>query len=768
MNSPQVSSIALDCTLRKHFPRDLPYKTRNLPPRSPDFPNQPSSSSLPSTIAMSSTKDVDNFVMRENPATSLDLPTFNQYYLSVSPLESRSPPATFSADRSSSPASDTRRPSNCLSYDSEISGRGLLDDTASSGLLRTSTSTRRLGLIGTVPTFFVLLISFGFPTLIVAWTLKHQDDDPESGGRGIAAAIRNGSFVLNEGKRSTRFDQHVSLRVLMFSALASHLISVTSALLMTVVAYRAAAQWLSSSETCTLSNPTPLQYGLLCRTLGSSNIMSFLKSLQYVLRGSSRRASLPPMFKEALRAATVIYIFTHTVGVVDIWLHGTTFSTAAMRPGPFTEPAAFGVDFNSTLCPNPHSKKAKLPCLCSRDGWAFNNTDVIRTGYSTSFNQSDSAFHVITLANERDTAIVIPGYNSNYREKTFIANTFAARAQCKSINNLCDRVPEGTGTYTGNCSNIGYPTIPYILPDDQGIADYVFGFVNGSMAGQAEGIPDFPKGKWLTPNPTSLVLQLRWSLHLNPDLVINQGESAVDLFPTPWVTLYATCELAYYNATVKYHPVSDSWELLNSTLSSPDLTSIIWAPLIYQHATTQITGSVIGIAMNSNSQEGVMAALNQNLGRNALSQVAGAFQPVPALEVYLMHPVVLGLYPAAPLLFLIGLLYLYSALTLSFFVASCTANYRSIVIPPEMTGKEKERERSALDLVQTYLTDPVPIVSESFPALDGKDPQRSVADDALDMVYDGGGSRERLRIGLLAGQARFGLWRRTGRESFAL
>lgn len=284
----------------------------------------------------------------------------------------------------------------------------------------------------------------------------------------------------------------------------------------------------------------------------------------------------------------------------------------------------------------------------------------------------------------------------------------------------------------------------------------------------SEGIPDFPKGKWLTPNPTSLVLQLRWSLHLNTALVANQGESAVDLFPTPWVTLYATCELAYYNATVKYHPLTDSWDLLNSTLSSPDFTSILWAPLIYQHATEQITGSVIGIAMNSNAQDAVMAALNQNLGRNALSQVAGAFQPAPADEVYLMHPVVLGLYPATPLLILIGLLYLYSALALVIFIASCTANYRAIVIPPEMTGRAEDSERSALDLVQTYLTDPIPILSEYFPACDGKDPQRSVTYDPLDMIYDGEGARERLRIGLQAGQPRFGLWRRTGRESFTL
>ncbi|KAG9050331.1 hypothetical protein FS837_006203 [Tulasnella sp. UAMH 9824] len=717
---------------------------------------------------MSSKEDIENLIQREKRAL-LDPPTFDQYYLSVSPPELGSSPAPFLADCTGSPRSYPRRLSTSLEAYSENSGRGLLDDVTTSVSLRTSNSTKKLGLIGTVPTFFVLLISFGFATLIVAWVLTHQDDDPESGGLGIAAAIRNGSFVLNEGKRSEEQAQpHVILRVLMFSALASHLISVTSAFLMTVVAYRAAAQWLSSSETCTLSNPTPLQFGLLCRTLGSSNVMGFLKSLQYVLRGTSRRASLAPMFKKALFTSAGIYILTHAVGVADIWLHGTTFSTPAMRPGPFTEPAAFGVDFNSTLCSDRHSRKAKLPCLCSREGWAFNYTDVIRTGYSTSFNQSDSAFRVITLANENGTAIVIPGPNTSYSQTTFVANTFAARAQCKSINNLCDRVPEGTGTYTGNCSNIGYPTIPYILPDDMGIADYVFGFVNGSMAGQAEGIPDFPKGKWLTPNPTSLVLQLRWSLHLNTDLVINQGESAVDVFPTPWVTLYATCELAYYNATVKYHPSTDSWELLNSTLSSPDFTSILWAPLIYQHATDQIRGSVIGIAMNRNAQDGVMAALSQNLGRNALSQVAGALQPVPALEVHLMRPVVLGLYPAAPLLFLIGLLYLYSGLALAIFVVSCTANYRAIVIPREMTGKGRDSERSALDLVQTYLTDPVPMVSELFPGWDGKDRERSVAKDALDMVYDGEGSRERLRIGLQVGTGRFGLWRRTGRESFAI
>ncbi|KAG8982776.1 hypothetical protein FRB90_006560 [Tulasnella sp. 427] len=552
----------------------------------------------------------------------------------------------------------------------------------------------------------------------------------------------------------------------MFSALASHLISVTSAFLMTVVAYRAAAQWLTSSETTTLANPTPLQYGLLCRTLGSSNIMGFLKSIQYVLRGTKRRASIPPVFKEALGIASVIYIFTHTVGGVDIWLHATTYSTAAMRPELFTESASFGVDFDSTLCPGSHTSKSKLPCLCSHDGWAFNYTDIIRTGYSTSFNESDSAFRVITLADEKDTAIVVPGSGMDYSEKTFVANTFAARAECKSINGLCKRVKEGAGTYTGNCSNIGYPTIPYILPEDMGIANFLFGFVNGSMAGQAEGIPDFPKGKWITQNPVSLVAQLRWSLHLNADLIINQGETTVDLFPMPWVTLYATCDLAYYNATVQYHPSTDSWTLLNSTLTDPGLTSILWAPLIYQHATEQLTGALIGIAMKNNAKGQIMAALNQNLGRNALSQVSGALQPAPAREVYLMRPVVLGLYPATPLLLLIGLLYLYSALALAMFIMAWTANYRAIVIPRELSGREEDSERSTLDLVQTYLTDPVPLLSESFPGWDGKDPQRSVANDPLDMIYDGGGARERLRIGLHVGQTRFGLWRRTGRETF--
>ncbi|KAG8897588.1 hypothetical protein FRC00_004061 [Tulasnella sp. 408] len=427
---------------------------------------------------MSLKEDMENLIQREKRQW-LDLPTFDQYSLSISSPES-GPSPPLSADYTSSPRSYPRRLSSSAEAYSENSGRGLLDDVTPSVSLRTSTSTKKLGLIGTVPTFFVLLMSFGFATLIVAWALTRQDNDPESGGLGIAAAIRNGSFVLNEGKRSeVEVHPHVILRVLMFSALASHLISVTSAFLMIVVAYRAAAQWLSSSETCTLSNPTPLQ------TLGSSNIMGFLKSLQYVLRGTSRRASLPPMFKEALVTAAGIYILTHTVGVVDIWLHATTYSSPAIRPGPFTEPAAFGVGFNTTLCPDRHSRKSKLPCLCSREGWAFNYTDVIRTGYSTSFNQSDSAFRVITLADENDTAIVVPGSNTHYSEAMFVANTFAARAQCKSINNLCDRVPEGTGTYTGNCSNIGYPTIPYILPDDMGIADFVFGFVNGSMAGQA-------------------------------------------------------------------------------------------------------------------------------------------------------------------------------------------------------------------------------------------------------------------------------------------
>lgn len=134
-------------------------------------------------------------------------------------------------------------------------------------------------LLGFMPTAIVLTITLVFVTTIVVFLLGTQYA-PVQGGRGFKAAIDHKSFVLNEDKWRTGSSSGGHLRVLTLSALAvcgllsqlgeatnrdfvqSHLISDTSSILMTLIAYRVGAQWLRVSragESQIAENPTAFQ-----------------------------------------------------------------------------------------------------------------------------------------------------------------------------------------------------------------------------------------------------------------------------------------------------------------------------------------------------------------------------------------------------------------------------------------------------------------------------------------------------------------------------
>ncbi|KAG8912712.1 hypothetical protein FRC00_003958 [Tulasnella sp. 408] len=116
-------------------------------------------------------------------------------------------------------------------------------------------------LVGFLPTIIVLMITLGFVVIIVGFLLGMQYA-PGQGGQGFSAAIKHGYFVLNENKwnhSSSSSGGH--LWVLVLSALASHLISDTSSILMTLIAYRIGAQWLAASggDSGITESPTPEQ-----------------------------------------------------------------------------------------------------------------------------------------------------------------------------------------------------------------------------------------------------------------------------------------------------------------------------------------------------------------------------------------------------------------------------------------------------------------------------------------------------------------------------
>ncbi|KAG8914339.1 hypothetical protein FRC01_004118 [Tulasnella sp. 417] len=631
--------------------------------------------------------------------------------------------------------------------------------------LRITDSKQRAKLLGFLPTLFVLLISLGFAFLILGWLLVRQYE-PIQGGSGLGAAVRNGSFIVYEGGAPAAGQKAtVNLRVLTFSALVSHLISDTSSVLMTLVVYRAGSHWLRYSRTengmAILQNPTPLQYGLLVRLLGSSSIMSIYQTGRYTVR-STKRSRLPRLFKEAFALALTIWIMSHAVGLADLYLHTTTRSILVDLPardkGPGSYP--YAVSFNETLCAdNPPWRP--YPCLNDGDGWSIYFPEVIESAYLAIANRSNSNLQVITLADESDAAIVIPGAAVDLSSTSFTAQTFSARAQCRSLNRECEQYDPG---WTLNCTRAGYPGLPYGDATDLAPTtySYIFGVVNGQQTSAEDGVVELDGYS----QTTNLALQLRWRTHREWDVdgfVVAQPDSAVDILPIGYLTLYAGCNVAFSNATVQYAPMNNSWKILLEEKSSDNFTTVMWSPTIWQLGSDRLASDLMAIAMMEKTQN-VTAALNQHLARVVLGIAAGMLQPAEATDVQQTVPTLLGQYPVAPVMILIALLFLYALLATLIFTSSWLTKDETIVVPSNKRKDGTPEEQSVLNLTQRWLVDPFPLVAAAFPGEDGKDVQRTVASSAVEMVFDGSGPDARLSIGFQEKDG-FSL-RKRGKEQF--
>lgn len=621
-------------------------------------------------------------------------------------------------------------------------------------------------LVGFLPTVIVLVITLGFVGLILGFLLSMQYV-PAQGGRGFLAAVRHGSFVLDEEEWSGDMSSGGHLRVLVLSALASHLISDTSSILMTLVAYRVGAQWLSVSQggdsTEIAQNPTPLQYGLLVRLMGSSSISAIGTSCAYAAQSRSR-PRLPRLFKQALSMSISVWVLARLVGLADLWLHTTSRSISILKPIPDSSQAyMFAAQFNETICPAVRAGLSEddaptsdaFPCLSEFEDFVTMDDSMSNIGFSVMANESSTTWKVITLANAADMAILIPGATIDTLYTSYTASTFAVQANCTSLNSLCTR--DSTGMTT-NCSEAGYPALPYFTDEVSGavtsnatqINDFVFGVVDGELAGRSLGSVGLNSP--VTSNPARMAVQLRWDTHIQGTTsnvhgeATNSADLAIDTYPNP--TLYAGCAVSFFNATVRLDSSQNSWSLVNSTLSSSEFATTLWLPTLWQYATEQLAADLM-VTARTKPKDVTMAALNQHLARLTLGAAAGYIEPAKATEVNYLVPTLLGQYPVGPVVALLTLLCLYALLALLVFLSSWWTTDETIISPFDASNDASlVQEKSMLVLTRTWLTNPLALVGAAFPGEDGQDDVRSVAKQPSGMVYDGNDSDMRLAIGL--------------------
>ncbi|KIO24944.1 hypothetical protein M407DRAFT_25693, partial [Tulasnella calospora MUT 4182] len=602
----------------------------------------------------------------------------------------------------------------------------------------------------------------GMATLILGWLCAFHD--PVEGGEGVLSVLRNGTFAIMEGSGSEDFaapqTHGETLRILAFSAFASHLVSVASTILVTLLAYRAATQWLRASENPDDVNLTPIQYGLLVRTLGSGSLMSIINSLRYARR--SRRAKAPQFFKEALAGVTVIYLLSHVVGLVDLWLHSSARSVSVVRSIPITMDARYGITYNEARCGS--FNKTELPCqklLYSWQGsllWAQNEQRMHLQAYDTI--QGINPYVRLEFVNS--TAILVPGPVKNFKSRGFTFHTYGLRAQCANLRDQCQTlatpgaqfvVPGGSPVT--NCAKAGYPRIPYYTSghleasgfDTRNIKSFVLGIIGDDMGGMFNGTGDFSSG-W-TSNPASTVVQLRWSNVTAHDATDTPGVGYLNA-----LDLYAKCSLTFLDVTARYESIEAKWSIVDTNLSSPELASVFWTPLLSRiQAIPEQLLHTIRPYMTSRAAQ-AMQVLEMSLARINMGYVSSLITFIPADNITTTRLVTLGLYPTAPILLLVGCLYIYSLAPLLIFVLACTSNHRIIFVPRHLTRRgEKDEERSALAVAQAWLTDPLPLIGSLFPGGDGRAIMRSAEADPLRQVYDSDWGLGKVGIGMFKGSS---------------
>ncbi|KAG8971195.1 hypothetical protein FRB90_010568, partial [Tulasnella sp. 427] len=246
------------------------------------------------------------------------------------------------------------------------------------------------------------------------------------------------------------------------------------------------------------------------------------------------------------------------------------------------------------------------------------------------------------------------------------------------------------------------------------IVNRVLANLDGELIGKESG--SWEASHYPAAFPAKLAIQMQWewmekgakantaALSNSQETTISNTNSAVYGTYSNWPTMYAACDLAFFNATVHWHNREKRWEIVNATETSLDVSSAFWIPVVGQYA-TELLGADLMYAARSNSASETMVALSQTLARLSLGAAAGFYTRAPATNVTKVETVYLATYPVGPILAVIVTLLAYAVLTLGVFVSSCLAPDEAIVATsPDDGSRSEDMKSTTLTLTQRYLT----------------------------------------------------------------
>jgi hypothetical protein len=184
--------------------------------------------------------------------------------------------------------------------------------------------------------------------------------------------------------------------------------------------------------------------------------------------------------------------------------------------------------------------------------------------------------------------------------------------------------------------------------------------------------------------------------------------SAVDTYPIPSISIYASCSIGVYNVTLNYNGAAGEkpWRLIpEQTVQSEErFATALIAPYSWQLLTERLTTNIKAQALIAATADEVMALLNQELSRLALGFVSGSFELAPAADVQITIPTILGRYHLAPLLVFVGLLLLYSLIALVIFARTFNVAFYSVIVPSQLGGTPHSKKIPVLSYDETAMS----------------------------------------------------------------
>lgn len=570
------------------------------------------------------------------------------------------------------------------------------------------------------------------------------------------------AFVVRERVLSSSGLESSSLSALAVSTAISHFLSITTPVVLSLLAYRTAYLWIQAQSSPSADEeggasrlPTPLHYGLLVRILNSSNILNLGPLAAYFLPRLRRRPSAdnsvaistPRLLREAFATAFFIYALSHAIGLADIWLHSvSSVGIANMITRADTLPD-FSMVFNQTLC----DPSTGLECMNYENHWGDDN--VVKTGALVAANSTNpTKISVITLAGANDTAILAP--SDFVREWNFSASTYGARSQCYRISKLCAETGCNPDFVTGPAGKAGMSLEGLRFPKTSAkvstrgpkFGDYrdlsrIMAYVGNVTVGSSTGIPASVTSA-IPPNPGPVLIKLRWtdfesgifslardSTNGMIEVDTDPGSAGDAEFQSRTIsTMYAQCELEFVKVRYGYNQQDQfvAYHVRGLSGDAAQMAGTFWAPLIWQQFTDQLVNNIHHACLTETTEDGTLAILEQELSRLAIGGAAGLFERTSQFvnDASKITQILVGRYPRTPVYVFAGLLYGYAAVAIILFLSTAACTSDIIASHPDSGGLNKEsfdsadtkfpQTYTALQLAQRRLVDPATLIAEQY------------------------------------------------------